>query len=131
MEIKINREIREYTEAMYFGLSLRQFICAVLACGVAVGLYFLFRPYFGTETVSWMCILGAVPFVAIGFIKYHGMTVEKLVWVWIKSEFLIPKKLVFRPENLYYELAKDVIKKQEKEVRGRYVENFKNRQKTG
>ena len=28
MEIKINREIREYTEAMYFGLSLRQFICA-------------------------------------------------------------------------------------------------------
>ena len=35
MEIKINREIREYTEAMYFGLSLRQFICAVLACGVA------------------------------------------------------------------------------------------------
>ena len=37
MEIKINREIREYTEAMYFGLSLRQFICAVLACGVAVG----------------------------------------------------------------------------------------------
>ena len=30
MEIKINREIREYTEAMYFGLSLRQFICAAL-----------------------------------------------------------------------------------------------------
>ena len=28
-------------------------------------------------------------------------------------------------------LAKDVIKKQEKEVRGRYVENFKNHQKTG
>lgn len=50
MEIKINREIREYTEAMYFGLSLRQFICAVLACGVAVGLYFLLRPHMGMET---------------------------------------------------------------------------------
>ena len=52
LEIKINREIREYTEAMYFGLSLRQFICAVLACGVAVGLYFLLRPHMGMETVS-------------------------------------------------------------------------------
>jgi hypothetical protein len=47
LEIKINREIREYTEAMYFGLSLRQFICAVLACGAAVGLYFLLRPIWG------------------------------------------------------------------------------------
>ena len=55
MEVKINREIRNYTESMFFGLSLRQFIFSVLACGVAVGLYFLLRPYVGTETVSWVC----------------------------------------------------------------------------
>lgn len=61
MEVKINREIRNYTESMFFGLSLRQFIFSVLACGVAVGLYFLLRPYVGTETVSWVCILGAAP----------------------------------------------------------------------
>ena len=44
MEVKINKEIRNYTESMFFGLSLRQFIFSVLACGVAVGLYFLLRP---------------------------------------------------------------------------------------
>ena len=70
MEVKINREIRNYTESMFFGLSLRQFIFSVLACGVAVGLYFLLRPYVGTETVSWVCILGAAPFAALGFVKY-------------------------------------------------------------
>ena len=47
MEVKINREIRNYTESMFFGLSLRQFIFSVLACGVAVGLYFL------AQTVCW------------------------------------------------------------------------------
>ena len=52
MEVKINKEIRNYTESMFFGLSLRQFIFSVLACGVAVGLYFLLRPHFGTETLS-------------------------------------------------------------------------------
>ena len=26
MEVKVNREIRDYTESMFFGLSLRQFI---------------------------------------------------------------------------------------------------------
>ena len=28
MEVKINREIRNYTESMFFGLSMRQFIWA-------------------------------------------------------------------------------------------------------
>ena len=36
MEVKINKEIRDYTEAIFFGLSLRQFIFSVLACGIAV-----------------------------------------------------------------------------------------------
>ena len=30
MEVKVNREIRSYTESMFFGLSLRQFIFSVL-----------------------------------------------------------------------------------------------------
>ena len=90
MEVKINKEIRNYTESMFFGLSLRQFIFSVLACGVAVGLYFLLRPRFGTETLSWVCILGAFPFAAMGFIKYNGMTAEQFVWAWIKSEKGLP-----------------------------------------
>ena len=40
LEVKINKEIRDYTEAIFSGLSLRQFIFSVLACGIAVGLYF-------------------------------------------------------------------------------------------
>ena len=114
MEVKINKEIRNYTESMFFGLSLRQFIFSVLACGVAVALYFVLRPYFGTETLSWMCILGASPFAALGFIKYNGMTAEQFVWAWIKSEFLMPKKLTFLPENLYYEALKPNIEAREK-----------------
>lgn len=74
MEVKINKEIRDYTEAIFFGLSLRQFIFSGLACGIAVGLYFLLHPYMSMETVSWICVLGAAPCVVLGFVKYHGMT---------------------------------------------------------
>ena len=116
MEVKINREIRNYQEAMFFGLSLRQFIFSICACAVAVAIYFLLKPYVGTETVSWMCILGAAPFAALGFIKYNGMTAEKFIWAWIKSEFLIPKKLVFKPTNTYLEVMKPSIEKKNKEV---------------
>lgn len=125
MEVKINREIRDYTESMFFGLSLRQFFFSLIACGVAVGLYFLLRPYVGMETVSWMCVLGAAPFAALGFIKYHGMTAEQFLWAWIKSEILMPKRLVFRPENLYYETLKTNIEKWEKEGLKRHDKNTK------
>lgn len=116
MEVKINREIRNYTESMFFGLSLRQFIFSLCACGVAVGIYFLLKPYVGTETVSWVCILGAVPFAAIGFVKYNGMTAEKAICAWFKSEFLMPKKLLFHSTNTYYEMMKPTIEKKQKEA---------------
>jgi hypothetical protein len=78
--------------------------------------YFLLKPHFGTETVSWMCILAATPFAALGFIKYNGMTAEKFVWAWIKSEFLMPKKLVFRSTNTYFELMRPGMELKKKEV---------------
>ena len=115
MEIKINKEIREYTESVFFGLSFRQFIFSILACGVAIGLYFLLNPYLGTETVSWICVLGAAPFASFGFVNYNGMPLEKLILAWFKSEFLIPKRLVFHPENLYYESTKAYIEKKQRE----------------
>ena len=116
MEVKINREIRQYTESMFFGLSLRQFVFSLLAVGVAIVLYFLIKPYVGTETVSWMCILGAAPFAAMGFITYHGMTAEQFLVAWLRSEMLEPREIRFESNDYYYEALKDVIASHEKEV---------------
>ena len=107
MEVKINREIRDYTESMFFGLSLRQFIFSVLACGAAVGVYFLLKPTLGLETVSWVCILATVPFAAIGFLKYNGLTAEKFLLAWFRSEILMPKHLTIGNTNLYWALLED------------------------
>jgi len=111
MEVKINKEIRDYTESVYFGLSLRQFFFSVIACIIAVILYFLLRQYFSIETLSWICILGAFPFVALGFIKYNGMNAEELIIAYIQRELLTSKQLKFIPINYYYELLKDKIER--------------------
>ena len=102
MEIKINKEIKEYNETIFFGLSARQFIFSVLACIATVGIYFLLKPYLNTETLSWVCILGAVPFAALGFVKYNGMTAEQILRAWIRSEILMPRFMVFKVENNKY-----------------------------
>ena len=116
MEVKINREIRNYNESMFFGLSLRQFAFSILAVGVAVLLYFVLKPHVGTETVSWMCVLGAAPFAAMGFVSYHGMTAEQFVWAWLRSELLEPKQIRFEPVNIFYEALKFGIEAREKEA---------------
>lgn len=117
MEIKINREIRDYHESMFMGLSLRQSIFSVLAIASAVGLYFWLQPVLGAEITSWVCVLGAAPFAVLGFVSYHGMPAEKFLWVWFRSEILEPKQLCCKPNNLYYELMQDTIAKYEKEVK--------------
>lgn len=115
MEVKINKDIRDFSESIFFGLSLRQFIFSILACLVAVVLYFLLKPFFGIETLSWVCILGAAPFAALGFIKYNGMTAEEFVIAFIKSEILMPRHLTFNSQNIYAEDFKGIIDKKLKQ----------------
>ena len=109
MEVKINKDIREFQESIFFGLSMRQCIFSILACGVALLLYFLLKTFFGIETLSWVCILGAVPFAVLGFVKYNGMTAEQFIMAWIRTNILLPSHLHFKSTTYYFELFKPLI----------------------
>ena len=115
MEVKINKEISNYQESMFFGLSMRQFIFSVLAVAVAVALYFALNPYLGTETVSWVCVVGAAPFAAMGFFKYHGMTAEQFVINWIRTVLIEPKHFKFQSKSVYYQMMEASAKSKRKE----------------
>ena len=110
MEVKMNKEIRDYQESMFFGLNFRQCVFSLLAVGAALGIYFSLRELAGEEITGWLCVMGAVPFAACGFFKYHGMTAEQFLWAVIKSELLYPKRLTFQSENLYYQCMEDCIR---------------------
>ena len=59
MEVRINKEVRNYQESLFFGLSLRQLIFALLAIAVAVGVYFGLRSVLDTGEIGWVCDAGA------------------------------------------------------------------------
>jgi hypothetical protein len=131
LEVKVNKEIRNYTESIYFGLSLRQFIFSVLACLMAVILYFILRPYFGLETLSWLCIIGVAPFAALGFITYNGMSAEQIIWAWIKCEILMPREIKMENQNLYWDILQPYFNNKEREVlkRDKNIIKFKQSRK--
>ena len=113
MEVKINREIRSYTESMFFGLSMRQFVFSILACAVAVGLYFCFGLMW-----EWK----PCPDVYSGRGSLRGAGLYQLsrydsgaVFVGMaRSELLEPKRLYCVPTNYYYEALKNIIAAHEK-----------------
>ena len=106
LEVRINKEVRDYQESLFFGLTLRQFIFALLAVAVAVGIYFGLRPVLGSE-VGWVCILAAFPFAICGFFRYNGMYFEQFAWAFLRSELLYPRQLVYKSENLYAKTLAD------------------------
>lgn len=106
MEIKVNKEIMDYTENVYFGLSMRQFMCSAVAVGAAVGIYFLTKNHMPLQVTSWLCILSAAPFIAMGWVKYHGMTAGKLFIAFLRSEIIMPRELKFRDVNFYDNMKK-------------------------
>ena len=120
MEVKINKEIRNYTESIVLGLSLRQCFFSILACSIAVLLYFVFIDKLGLEITSWLCIVGAAPFAALGFIRYQGMNAEQILVAAIKSVILSHRKLDYQPVNIYYQILKPVFEKNVKEDSTRY-----------
>ena len=86
MEVKINREIRNYTESMFFRTNAST-VSSFLSwrAQFAVGVYFLLKTVLLVRKPCRGCaFLAAAPFAALGFIKYNGMTAEKFVWAWIK-----------------------------------------------
>ena len=100
IEVRINKEVRDYQESLFFGLSLRQLLFALLAVIVAVAVYFGLRNTVGSGEIGWICVLAAFPFALGGFFTYNGMTLERFILAFIRSEFLYPRRLVFKSENL-------------------------------
>ena len=116
MEIKMPKEIRDYEETVFLGLTVRQLVCSGLAVAAAAVLYFLLHGFLGREPLSWVCILGAAPFAFAGFFRYNGMTFERFVWAAIKSELLMSGNRVWKAKNYYLELIKKEVWKSNEPV---------------
>jgi hypothetical protein len=110
LEIRINKEIKDYHESLFMGLSTRQFMCSLGAVGAAVGIYFGLSNVLDKETVSWLCIVCAAPLAAAGFFNYNGMNFEQFVVAYIYSEFICSGVRTYQSENYIYEAYKEVLK---------------------
>ena len=98
-EIELNKVVLDYKESIFFGLSLRQFICAGLAVMIAVIGWFMMREILVKEIRSWLCLIFACPFAAAGFFSFNGLTLEQFLWQMLKSCLIYRGRRVYRSVN--------------------------------
>ena len=104
-EIKVNKDIAEYEQNMFFGFTLRQTLWGAAAVISAAIVFMLTQNRFGSTFGGLLAVIAAAPFAAMGFIKWHGFTAAAAAVKIIRS-LLAPRRLLFRCSTIYLEAAK-------------------------
>ncbi|MCD7957413.1 MAG: PrgI family protein [Lachnospiraceae bacterium] len=75
MQIPVNKDIDDYKDDFFKGMTLRQTTMCVLTLAVGIGCYFLCNSVLGLpQTISLYLVFPvALPFAAAGFLKIDGM----------------------------------------------------------
>ena len=108
IEIKVPKEIKDYKSKLFFGLSVRQFICTAAALGICVPLYIFGRRYFSDDVVSWVVIIIGAPLLFTGYFRYNEMNFEELAVEWIRFNFYDQRRK-YEYEPIYMEVRKGYI----------------------
>ncbi len=95
LETRIPKEICDYREKIVFGLSARQLGALGAAIGVVGVTAFLLYYLLGIDLkiVEYILIAEAMPIIAVGFIRYKGLSFEDYVLVRLNHRFGVKRLL--------------------------------------
>ena len=128
----IPQDIREYKEQFFFGLNLRQLVCAVIMILLAVGTFLIGHKFIRTDILMYILVIEVAP-IAVGFLKYNGMGFEKIAAKVIEFYFSDQRrKLIYQPEEAQQNKeVREIIYSLDEKVRKAELKERKKRRKRG
>ena len=108
IEIRVTKEIKNYREKFFFGLTVRQCVCAAAALLICVPLYIFGGKFLPEELISWLVMIIAAPLMLVGFFRYNDMTFEKFAVEWFYHTFA-PQKRIYSFEPVFMALRKTYL----------------------
>ena len=77
MYVKVPKEIKDYDEKLFLGLTTPQLIWGGIACATGIVEFIIFKYIISTQIVSWIIIFTVIPIFLIGWQKKDGMQFNK------------------------------------------------------
>lgn len=122
MEIRMNKEIRDYKETTFGIFTLRQGLCVGAMCGAAVLVNFRLRNWIDPNLMIFVYAAVAVPFLIIGdffggfFKKSYGVNTFGFVKILLNHLFA-PRRLKYVGRNVLTEMKEEIRKEEERRER--------------
>ncbi len=123
MQIKTNKDVTEYEENVFIGMTMRQTLLGFAGVAVIAGAYFMTYNRMNSNLASWVAIGLGLPCFLFGFAKPHKMKLEKFLAIWFRCNFLEHRRLPFKTENKYYKACFNQEKEQEKRRVKKHVDS--------
>lgn len=94
MQVNVPRNIKEFQEKSFGGLTFRQLVSLVLVLGFNIYMFYTYRIVKGydPETIKRISMFVSIAILLIGFKRFYGMTAEKFVVVFITNNFIKNEK---------------------------------------
>lgn len=129
MIIEINKDIEKFKETVFFGLTAKQSISALLSLAVGSTLVLVLYPYVGLTGSAYIAVPAVAPIALGGFYSYNGMSFFEM-WKRRFSFMFANKPLLYvstEDEGKADEAKEVQLQEQEKEYLERYGDYLKKR----
>lgn len=108
VEIRITRELSDYSPKFVGPLTARQTLCVVPAGAVIYLMYSQLRPYLPVDVIGFMCLVPAAIAWAFGWARPYGMRTEVFLRSIFITMFLAPATRKYKMTNRYSKLFKTI-----------------------
>ena len=117
--VPVPKDLSKVKTKVMFNLTKRQLVCFSLAAIAGIPMYFLTKDSLGTSTASMLMITAMLPFFFVAMYEKDGLTVEQMLYYFIRHKLLLPGVRPYQSENLYEKILEQI--KIDEEVA--YLEN--------
>lgn len=131
MEIKMNKEIRDFKETVISNFTLRQAISIVGMLSFSFFMFFKFYHVLSTSVLGFIIMFVSIPFLLIGnFLpKYNGMNSDLFALTLLRYLFE-PKQLKFVGSNQYQMMLQESTYERSRKRENDSTEVFQNEERT-
>lgn len=113
--LKMPKDIDDMPAAAIGTFTLRQVIGLALGAGTIALVWMFVRPYLSMDLCIGICVVTAVPALAIGFVPksmLQGLYMEQFALMWLDYNVLRPTRRKYKVENPYDNICKTYAKRE-------------------
>lgn len=106
--VPVPKDLTKIKTKVMFNLTKRQLICFSLAAVAGIPLFFLLKAHTSVSAAALMMVLSMLPFFMFALYEKNGQPLEVLLRHIIQARFMRPKQRLYRTNNFYAVLDRQI-----------------------